>query len=156
MTDERVKRGPGRPRKTEKPVERTRRRRKRQDGEGPLHIANPDKDYKYAWVLDTSEAGPNCLKYINRDYEFVTTDDGLQIGSSFEYESKSDGSIYRVPAGKADSRYLFLMKIPKEWYNEDFAEEQRKIDARERNMLKPDKADGQYGHSEITRGPLGY
>lgn len=149
MTDERIKRGPGRPRKEETPVRQNRPRRRQYEENGPLYIANPDPNYQYYWAMDFAENGPKVQRLLNRDWEFVTTDDNLEIGSGFEYEVKDVGSVYRVPADQSGQRYHFLMKIPKEWYEEDMLIEQERITKSERKMLEPDKAEGQYGINEI-------
>jgi hypothetical protein len=112
---------------------------------GPLHISNPDPDFVYRWTEDRSENGTVITKRLANDWDFVRTDEGLHISQSHAYSSQNVGSIYRVPASKTGGTYLYLMKIPVDWYEEDQAEKQERIDRTEKGLFQVDKKDGQYG-----------
>jgi hypothetical protein len=113
-----------------------------------LHVENPDPAFKYFWPLDASPSGQNCFRYLQNGWEFVTKDDKLLIGDSCIFDAGGSlGSIYRVPAVRPENMYHFFMKLPKEWADEDDAEAQAKITAREQALFTADKKDGQYGHT---------
>jgi hypothetical protein len=154
------KRRPGRPRKMDTRAERhpteadkapevttpVRKRKKMQDRfDGPLYIPNPDPDFVYRWVIDRAENGVRVTRLQARDWEFVTNEEGLQISDSFLFNTKNVGSIYRAPANRAANEFYFLMKIKREWYEEDQQEKQDKIDKTEEGLFQVDKKDGQYG-----------
>lgn len=154
------KRKPGRPKKTESRAERhitstesapetavpVRRRKKKGDHQvGPLFIANQDPDFIYRFVTDRSENGAKIMKMLNKDYEFVTKSEGLEISDSYCYQAGQLGSIYRVAAEGHTDKFLYLMKIRKDWYEEDQAEKEAAVDKQERGLFNPDKKDGQFG-----------
>jgi hypothetical protein len=146
--DEReVKRGPGRPR-TNKEDERATRPERISMAElgGKLTVLGKSPDHEYYWAFDSDASGHNCLRFKLAGWEFCTNDEGLVVGDAFVYNTSTEGSVYRVPADKQGG-YLFLMKIRKDWYDEDFKKAQKKIDDREKGLFNPNKGDGQYGRS---------
>jgi hypothetical protein len=123
-------------------------RRKKKKGDhqvGPLFIANPDPDFVYRFVTDRSEKGARVLKMLNKDYEFVTKDEGLEISDDYCYQAGQLGSIYRVAAEEHSNKFLYLMKIRRDWYEEDQAEKEDAVDKQEEGLFNVDKKDGQYG-----------
>jgi len=147
MTDVNKKNMPGRPVGSVQKEKRARRPRKRTEDKGPLFIENKDPEYFYFWELDTSPSGPKCFRRLQNDWEFVSKDEGLKIGDGYVYDAGDVGNIYRVPAVRPEGHYHFLMKIRKEWADEDYQEEQDRITSREKSLYKPDKKDGQYGYT---------
>lgn len=146
MSIEEAKRGPGRPRKDEDRASRPTRIPMSELG-GKLAVLGKNPDYEYYWAYDAAENGHNCLKFKLAGWEFCTTDEGLIVGDAFVYNTSTEGSVYRVPAGRTDPGYLFLMKISKEWYDEDFKKAQKKVDETEKGLFSPNKQDGQYGRT---------
>lgn len=57
------------------------------------------------------------------------------------------GSVAEMPVGNGVNGVL--MKIPKEWYDEDQAAKAARIDEAERSIKKPD-IDGSYGEIKIS------
>lgn len=155
------KRRPGRPRKMDTRAELhitetagapevatpVRKRSKINDRfDGPLHIPNPDPDYVYRWVIDRADNGVRVTRLRANDWEFVTNEEGLQISDSFLFNGSGNvGSIYRAPANRAANEFYFLMKIRREWYEEDQEAKQSRIDRTEQGLFQVDKKDGQYG-----------
>lgn len=154
------KRKPGRPRKTESRAERhvtevektpevakpVRRRKKYADNYiGPLYIPNPPAGYVLRFVEDRSENGASITKRLANDWEFVTTEDDIQISEGYVFTHGQFGGCYRIPAGKNSLNWLYLMKIREEWYEEDQAAKQARIDKSEKGLFKVDKTDGEYG-----------
>jgi hypothetical protein len=58
------------------------------------------------------------------------------------------GDVVRKSVG--GGRHAVLMEIPKEWYDEDQAEKQKEVDAREGSM-EPNTREGQFGSVTIQR-----
>lgn len=149
MSIDEVKRGPGRPKTIKDEETRVTRPTRIPMSEmgGKLTVLGKNPDFEYYWAYDSKENGHNCLKFKLAGWEFCTTDEGLVIGDAFVYNTGTEGSVYRVPAGRTDEGYLFLMKIRKEWYDEDTKKAQKRIDETEKGMFTPNTADGQYGKS---------
>lgn len=148
--DERVeKRGPGRP-KTNRDEERATRPERVPMSEqgGTLTLIGKNPDFEYYWAVDNSENGHNVYKFQLAGWELSTTenDPGIKIGADFVYQTQNVGSVYRVPASKTGG-YLYLMRIRKEWYDEDAQRAQKKITDRENGIFSAEKGEGQYGNS---------
>lgn len=106
-----------------------------------LTVANKDPNYVYRWVLDT----PGRLEAFKEGgYEVVTKD--MEVGDSTVDKSSQLGSAVTMVRGVST---LVLMRIPKEWYDEDQAAKQADIDALEATMKAPESAD--YGKVTISR-----
>ena len=119
-----------------------------------LTVQGKDKDYSYRWVNDKNEEGHRIMRFKQAGWEFVEATE-VHVGQSAVYKSDNIGSIVRYSAGKGD--YLYLMKIPKEWYDEDQAAKQERINDQEKSITRPrnpDNAsdDGQYGQNKISFG----
>lgn len=128
--------------RAKRPVERT-----------PVHgsrdiltVRGKRNDLVYRWVLDKDENGQRIFMFKNAGYEFVQGDE-VQVGQSLVYDSENVGSIVRVP-DKAGG-YMFLMAIPKDWYEEDQMVKQHSILSEETNLIQPDEDEGQYGSAKI-------
>jgi hypothetical protein len=114
-----------------------------------LEVHGKRAGFQYRWVRDTSETGHEIVRYLSAGYEFVNRNkEGIVIGDNSVYQSKAVGSIIRVPAGRDDD-YLYLMKIPQEWYDEDQEAKQREVDRREEAIVNPE-IEGKYGSIKIT------
>lgn len=106
-----------------------------------LTVANKDPNYVYRWVLDT----PGRLEAFKEGgYEVVTKD--MDVGDSTVDKASQLGSAVTMVRGVST---LVLMRIPKEWYDEDQAAKQEEIDALEATMKAPEAAD--YGKVSIGR-----
>jgi len=68
------------------------------------------------WVLD-KDNGANVQAALDGGYEFVESTGGMEVGGE---EVKEDRRI-KVASG---DRFLYLMAIPKEYYDEDQAEKE--------------------------------
>ena len=151
------KRGRGRPRKED--VEARQReevlnqiRPKRQsirDTRDILSVEGKDPNFEYRWVLDQNENGQRIYRFQRAGWELVSKEENLEIGEASVFKSEGHGSIYRVPAG--GSQYLYLLKIAKEFYEEDQARKHREIDELERTMIDREMSqEGRYGRIEIS------
>lgn len=128
-----------------------------------MSVFNKDKNFHYRWVVDLDERGSRILKFERAGYHFSpieTEDQRLVVGEDAVYRSRKedrDVSIIRLPTG--GGHFSYLMRIKKEWYNEDQEAKQLPIDEMEAQItgdLTPDgqsKKDlGQYGSVSIKRG----
>ena len=147
--NEPAKRGRGRPRKN--PVGEvtgvTRENRTPVAGfRDILTVEGKDPDYHYRWVLDESEQGRRVFTHQRAGYTFATIEEGLQIGQSNVYKSDNVGSLIRVP--NDDGRWLHLMKIPKDWHEDDLKAKAAETDAKEASIKNPG-LEGTYGEINL-------
>lgn len=107
-----------------------------------LTLENTDPEFHYYWELDSSETGPNIHKRLRAGYDFVRDDEGVIVGQASVFRSESVGSILRVPNG--DGRYMYLLRIPKEWHEEDMERLNQEVNETESSLQGP-QFDGTYG-----------
>ena len=144
------KRKVGRPRKSETRAAEARPTRVPLDGfRDKLSVKGLDPDYQYRWVKDQSESGQRIMQFLAAAYEFVTTEQEVIVGEANVYQSDNVGSIIRVPGGHGD--FLYLMRIHKEFYDEDQANKAREIDATEGQMQAGGTSGADYGSVQIER-----
>ena len=136
-----------------KPIDvRKRPRRTPLDGARDiLTVENKDPNYVYRWTLDT----PGRIEWRKeRGYEIVTEDH--PVGQPTVDKGSLLGSAVTRYAG--NGQRLVLMRIPKEWYDEDQESKQASVSALERSMMEavqkgriPGSSDPGYGNLSITR-----
>lgn len=116
---------------------------------GPLALnkESRDPDMHYSWALDDSEDGSKIERRLQAGYEFCSPDENLVAGNGSVYKSVQSGSIIRVPAGHGS--YHYLMKIPQEWYEDDAAQAQKRVDATEASLHEQSKKDNFFGELKI-------
>lgn len=108
-----------------------------------LSVKGQEPGFHYCFVNDY-----NVDSYIESSYEFVTHD--VQIGAKhINSAAQIDGKV-SMPVGNGVT--AFLMRIPDEYYHEDFAEAQSDLDSKEIAMSRElnSKSDGRYGKVEIA------
>ena len=117
----------------------------------PLHQRGPqaisgDKDpnFEYRFVNDT---GSRVHNFSQAGYEFVT-DTEIVVGDSRVLDSGEMGAGKRVISNDGTTSYL--MRIKKEWYNEDQAAKSKSIDETEQAM-KSEASQGMYGSIKTSR-----
>jgi hypothetical protein len=116
-----------------------------------LTVLNKDKKFVYRFVSDRKVDGSRILMFKNAGYEFVKYDEDLGIGSDGIYHTENVGSIVRLPDG--GEQYLYLMRVPKEWYDEDQAAKMAEIDHVENKLKRKrdaDEDDGMYGEAKFS------
>lgn len=133
---------------TKTPV-RTRRTR----AYGPrdiLAVANQDPNYVYRWVSDDPSRPGRVERLKEIGYEVVTGD--VEVGDkAVDRNTKVGSAVTRVGGGGVT---LVLMRIPKEWFDEDQAAKQEKVDAQERAMKQDVKMGRIPGTNEPGTGRL--
>jgi hypothetical protein len=121
-----------------------------------LTVYGKDPSMEYRWVKDSSDKGARIQRFLKAGYEFVSRDSGVEVGQETVYTVENIGSIVASPAG--EGAYLFLMAIPKEWYQEDQKAKAAAITETENQIKRkrdPDSDEnGMYGETKISRKPL--
>ncbi len=114
----------------DKPVEKRVERKERIPVNGArdiLTVRNKDPNFEYRWVNDT----PGRLqRFMDGGWEVVTDD--LQVGQKSVDSPSKLGSAITKNVGR--STVGVLMRVPKEWYDEDQMAKQDKVDALEASM----------------------
>lgn len=124
-------------------VTRTRVQRKPLFQRGPQSImGDKDPNYHYRFVNDT---GSRIANFQAAGYEFVT-DESLVVGDNRVVDASDLGSGKRVISN--DGTVSYLMRIKKEWYDEDQATKAEHI-AEQEKAMKQDATQGMYGKLDI-------
>jgi hypothetical protein len=129
----------------EKPVVRERKKRIPVGGARDILTVNgKDPNYEYRWVVDS----PGRIQRFNDGgWEVVNTGDHEVGQRTVDRESKVGSAVTKA---SGDGRTLVLMRILKEWYDEDQKAKQERLDAMESSM-RQEARDGRYGVLEIAR-----
>ena len=108
-----------------------------------LTVLDKDPNFSYRWVIDSPG---RIQRFLDGGYEVVqgnpevgqnTVDRGSKLGSAV---TKAGGS----------GQTLLLMRIPKEWYDEDQVAKQKNIDELEASMKAEARKD-RYGELSVSR-----
>ena len=110
-----------------------------------LTVEGKDPDYYYRWVLDDPD---RVSKFKDAAYEFVMQDENLKVGDRKVDTSAGTSSLVEMKAGMG--RKYVLMKLPKEFREDDRRAKHRAIDETEAEMQREAKRD-RYGKFEIDR-----
>ena len=101
-----------------------------------------DRDqFEYRWMNDVDD---RLHRAMGAGYSFVDSS-GKTVGDATPESARGTGSVMSKRVGSGHT--AFLMKIPKEWYDEDQARKAREIAANEAEMKKDltDASQGKYG-----------
>lgn len=109
-----------------------------------LTVAGKDANYVYRIINDS---GDRVQEFMEAGYELVK-DDSVKVGDKRVNKTSSEGSVSQVSVGQGQK--AFVVRIKKEWYDEDQAQKQLRVDELE-NSTKAKALDGTYGKLEITR-----
>lgn len=110
-----------------------------------LTVQGKDPNYHYRIVNDV---GDRVQSFIDAGYELVP-DDKVRVGDKRINKTSSEGSISHLSVGQGDK--AFVMKIKKEWFDEDQAAKQAEVNRME-ETARQTALDGTYGKLEISRG----
>lgn len=112
---------------------------------GPQSISGEkDPNFFYRFVNDT---GSRIHNFKQAGYEIVT-EDTLSVGDARVSDAGSVGNGKAVISN--DGTVSYLMRIKKEWYEEDQLQKARHIDEQE-SAMKADASKGMYGGIKTTR-----
>lgn len=109
-----------------------------------LTVSGKDPDFQYRIVNDTED---RVSEFEEQGYE-VVMDNKVQVGDKRVSKASTEGTVKRISVGGGAK--AVVMRIPKEWYNEDQAAKQAHVDATE-SATKKEGLDGNYGKIEISR-----
>ena len=110
-----------------------------------LAVNNQDPNYVYRWVADDPQRPGRVERMKEHGYEIVQEE--LEIGQKVVDRNSKVGSVITRTGGGGIT--LVLMRIPKEWYDEDQKAKQAGVDAQEAVM----KADVQAGRIPGSNQP---
>lgn len=122
----------------------TRVRRTALEGRNKLRVKGKDPNYEYRIVNDIDD---RIQDFLDKGYEFETSEE-VRVGDSRVEQDSKMGTIRRASVGGGVK--AILMKIKKEWYDEDQKIKQEYIDKTEQAM-RPNPNEGTYGKIDITR-----
>ena len=103
---------------------------------------NTDPDYSYRLFNDKDGRLQRALE---GGWELVESE--ANIGDPMVGKAKKLGKHVSMPVGNDTMGYL--MRIKKEWYEDDQKEKQKLVDATE-SAMKPNKARNEYGEGLVT------
>ena len=101
-----------------------------------LTVLNKDPNYEYRFVSDDPKRPGRIERLKELGYEMVTDD--LEVGQKAVDRNTKVGSVITRQGGGGIT--LVLMRIPKEWYDEDQKDKQKKVDALQAAMQADVKA----------------
>ena len=114
-------------------------------GRNVLTVTGKDPDYHYRIVNDD---GDRVQMFIDGGYEIVNTED-VQVGDKSVGRPSAEGTKSQVSVGK--NLKAFVMKIRKDWFDEDQQTKQDKVNELE-STTKQQALDGTYGNLDLNRG----
>ena len=109
-----------------------------------LTVAGKDPGYAYRIINDS---GDRVQEFMDAGYELVEKD-SVRVGDKRVNSATPEGSINQVSVGQGQKG--FVVRIRKEWYDEDQLRKQRQVNELER-ATKEKALDGTYGKLDITR-----
>lgn len=122
----------------------TRVRRNPVEGRNKLKIVGADPNYVYRVVNDLDDR-INYMRDSGWEFEL---DDKIRIGDSRIDDHAQLGKVRTISVGGGIK--AVLMKIRKDWYDED-QEAKRDYVQQIEAAMKPSNPDGQYGKIEVSR-----
>lgn len=108
-----------------------------------LSVKNQDPGYVYRVVNDEDD---RISRFQEAGYEICKEEAVGAVGDRRVDSTSSLGSTAHFSVGKGTK--AVLMRIPKEWYQEDQLAKQKEIDAVE-NTMKDDRSRSDYGRNTI-------
>lgn len=109
-----------------------------------LTVSGKDPAFEYRIVNDT---GDRIQKFLDAGYEIVQAKD-VKVGDKRVNAATPEGSQAQVSVGQGDK--AFVMRIRKDWYEEDQQAKQQEVDNTEAST-RAKALDGTYGKLEISR-----
>jgi hypothetical protein len=109
-----------------------------------LTVAGKDPGYEYRIINDS---GDRVQEFLDAGYELVEND-SVRVGDKRVNAGTAEGSKAHLSVGQGQK--AFVVRIKKEWYAEDQAAKQAKVNQLE-EATKAKALDGTYGKLEISR-----
>lgn len=108
-----------------------------------LTVAGKDDNYHYRVVNDT---GDRVQQFIEGGYETVDAKD-VRVGDKRVNGASPEGSVATASVGGGIKGVI--MRIPKEFYDEDFTAKMRNVDATEEATKQKAQTDSDYGRFDL-------
>lgn len=109
-----------------------------------LTVTGKDPNYVYRIVNDS---GDRIQSFLDAGYELVD-EDSVRVGDKRVNKASAEGSKSQISVGQGQK--AFVMRIRREWYEEDQLAKQKHVDQLEAT-IKEKALDGTYGKLEISR-----
>ena len=109
-----------------------------------LTVKGKDPNYEYRIVNDVDD---RIAQFQEAGYELVETD-SVDVGDKRVSQGTTVGSKKQFSVGGGTKAYV--MRIKREWYDEDQRRKQQRVDAQE-SSIREKALDGTYGKLDITR-----
>lgn len=109
-----------------------------------LTVRGKEDGYEYRIVNDTED---RVAQFIERDYEVVTNNE-IEVGDKRVSKASSEGTVKQMSVG--NGRKGIVMRIRKDWYDEDQKAKQEHVAETERSATK-EASKGTYGKLEVSR-----
>ena len=106
---------------------------------------NKDPAYEYRVAVDNDGTGDRIAELKDMGYEFAPAN-VHKLGKSRVEETSNEGSLETINSGGGNKGYL--MRINKDWYEDDKKAKAARIDATEAGLKTP-SLDGTYGNISI-------
>ena len=114
-------------------------------GRNILNVIGKDPSYEYRIVNDV---GDRIAVMQERGYE-IDSDNKIKVGDRRVANPTSSGSPNQVSVGGGTK--AFVMRIKKDWYEEDQKEKMKQVDATEQTIRSEASQTGMYGKVELSR-----
>lgn len=111
-----------------------------------LTVAGKEPDYEYRIVNDQ---GDRIQQFIDAGYELVDAN-SVRVGDKRVDKAAAEGTKAQVSVGKGEK--AFVMRIRKEWYDEDQAAKQARVNELERSIKQTASGSADYGSVTIKTG----
>ena len=110
-----------------------------------LTVKGKDPAFEYRIVNDVED---RITQFQEAGYEIVQSD-SVDVGDKRASNGTSIGSAKQLSVGQGTK--AFVMKIKKEWYDEDQRAKQRQIAATESAIKEPSLNGSDYGNVKVSR-----
>jgi hypothetical protein len=110
-----------------------------------LNVAGKDSNYEYRVVNDV---GDRVAEMQERGYE-IDSDNKIKVGDRRVANPTASGTPNQVSVGGGTK--AFVMRIKKEWYDDDQKEKMKQVDATEQTIRSEASQNGLYGKVELSR-----
>lgn len=114
-------------------------------GRNILNVIGKDPSYEYRIVNDV---GDRIAVMQERGYE-IDSDNKIKVGDRRVANPTASGSPNQVSVGGGTK--AFVMRIKKDWYEEDQKEKMKQVDATEQTIRSEASQTGMYGKVELSR-----
>lgn len=112
-----------------------------------MAVVGKSPDYVYRWVNDDE----GRISMFKAGGWQLCTNDEVDVGNFRAEQETPEGSLASMVVNPTTGGKAYVMKIRKDWYDEDKAAQEADLSQKEREMLTPNTSDGEYGSVRIDR-----